>query len=312
MSLSSQVEIVRELEDKIPCPSCGSCWMDPVILGKEDWLIPAIGLEPRAPGPLVGPTEQVQCHGCGAEPEIDVLAIVRALSELHGVDRAVLAELIAFKRQLVGAMVRGQSVLTPFGLFFGRAWSARLERAEDIDGFVRITARRVPQFLPSETFIHDVSDRALPAATIRAAMERTEAGGFWDVDRQVFSEIATGVQIPQPDWRLDAPGLYDDVVADLRASRASALRGLGAWVLRRVGDPASPRDLLDFSFWRGLTHVVDRAQSPSSGRRRREQPEVVYVFFDHARSAQDPRSLGGGLHRSASPSLQKSGEATSS
>lgn len=282
MSLRSQVEIVRELEDKIPCPSCGSSWMDPVILGKDDWLIPAVGLEPRAHGPLVGPTEQVRCHSCGAEPEIDVLAIVRALSELAGPDKGVLAELVAFKRRLVAALLQGQAVLTPFGLFFGSAWSTRLERAEDLDGFVRVTARRLPQFLPSETFACDVSDRAVPAAAVRGAMQRADVGGFWDLDRNTFSEIATGVVVPKPDCRLEAPGLYDDVVADLRTGRLSPFRGLGAWVVRRVGDPKRPRDLVDFSFWRGLAHVLDRVHTPSSERRPREQREVGPVLLDHA------------------------------
>ena len=278
MSLRSQVEIVRELEDKIPCPSCGSSWMDPVILGKDDWLIPAVGLEPRAHGPLVGPTEQVRCHACGAEPEIDVLAIVRALSELAGPDKGVLAELVAFKRRLVAALLQGQAVLTPFGLFFGSAWSTRLERAEDLDGFVRATARPLPPFSGHQSH---PPESPRPAA-VRGAMQRADVGGFWDLDRNTFSEVATGVVIPKPDCRLEAAGLYDDVVADLRTGRLSPFRGLGAWVVRRVGDPRRPRDLVDFSFWRGLAHVLDRAQTPSSERRPREQREGGSVLLDHA------------------------------
>lgn len=319
MRASPHIEIVRELEDKIPCPSCGSYWMDPVILGTDDWLIGSFGLAPREAGPASGPTEQVECHGCRAEPEIDVMSIVRAIGELGGEDRAALARLVAFKKQLVEALIDGQAVATPFGLFFGRAWAPRLERVAEADGFVRITARRTPQFLPSETFLIEASDCAVPASQIRACMERAEAGGFWDVERNTFCEIATGIQVPKADRRLDVPGLYDDVLADLRSSRSSPLRGIGSWVVRRVGDRRAPRELVEFCFWRGFCHVLDQAQSrktppssPGSGRTGREQPEVVYVFFDHARSAPDPRRSGGSTHRGIAPRLQKSGEAASS
>ncbi len=317
----SRVEIVRELEDKIPCPSCGSHWLDPVILGKDDWLIPAMGLEPRPPSSAdraptdLGPTEQVRCHACGADPEIDVMSIVRAIDELDVEDEIELARMIGFKRELVGALLRGESVATPFGLFFGRAWAPKLEAVPEIEGFVRITARRTPQFLPSETFLCEVSEHALPAEQIRRAMERSEAGGFWDIDRSTFCEVATGLDIPKPDRWLDAQGLYDDVLGDLRGKRCSTLRGLGSWVIRRVGDRRAPRELVEFSFWRGLVHVVDQARSrqgPPSRPSGVEQPEVVYVFFDHARSASDPRRGPGSSRGGIAPRLQKGGEAASS
>jgi hypothetical protein len=309
MSLT-RTEIVRELEDKIPCPSCGSYWMDPVILGKADWLIPAMGLQPRDPDHESGqqdrPTEQVRCHGCGAEPSIDVMAIVRAMGELDTDDEAELASLIIFKQELFGALLRGETVSTPFGLFFGQASASKLEPVEGLEGFVRLTTRRMLQFLPTDAFLREVCENPLAERQIRASMERAEAGGFWDIDRNDFCEIATGVTVPNPTRSLDVPGLYDDVVRDLRAKRSSPLRGLGTFVIRRVGRKEAPRELVSFSFWGGFAHVAEGARSrrnPEGGSGRSEQPEVVHVSLDHGRSARDPRRSSSGFRRGVAPSV---------
>ncbi len=308
MSLT-RTEIVRELEDKIPCPACGSYWIDPVILGRGDWLIPAMGLKPRAEEPPAEhsqATEQVRCHGCGTDPSIDVMSIVRAIGELDAEDEAELASLIVFKQELFGALLRGEAVSTAFGLFFGNAWAPRLEPVEGLDGFVRLSARRAPQFLPNDAFLREVCEAPVAERQLRACLERAEAGGFWDIDRNDFCDIATGVAVPSPTRSIEAPGLYDDVVRDLRAKRSSPLRGIGSWVVRRVGRPEAPRELVEFSFWRGFTHVVENARSRRSdggGSGRKEQAEVVYVFSDHGRSARDLGRLRGSSARGVAPCL---------
>jgi hypothetical protein len=256
----ARTEIVRELEDKVPCPFCGSYWMDPVILGHHDWLISAIGL--RASDPTSEDdgyaAEQVGCHSCGRDAAIDVTAMVRALDDLGPDDGVALRTLVRFKRQLMGSLLQGEAVTTPFGLFFVPAWAPRLVPAPYGDGFLQVSARRSPQFLPRQAFIRAVAPQGVSEQQIRACMESDKAGGFWDVERRDFCDVATGLTIPAPVRVLDPPGLFDDVVRDLRAKRSSPLRGLGAWVIRRVGRAGAPRDLVEFSFWRGLSHVLQK------------------------------------------------------